>query len=142
VARGGKGSQRLVATRSVTPLPLAPGRVPRIARLLALAHKFEGLLRQGIVRDYVTLARLGHVSRARITQILNLLHLAPDIQEEILFLPQTVHGRDPIRMHHLQPIAQTLEWPRQRALWRKLRAGSALARHYSFLGVVTIPCPR
>jgi hypothetical protein len=79
--RGRKGSQRLVATPSVAAPPLAPGRVPRIARLLALAHKFEGLLHQGIVRDYVSLARLGHVSRARITQIMNLLHLAPDNPE-------------------------------------------------------------
>src|SRR3712207_3152134 len=32
-------------------------------------------------------ARLGHVTRARVTQIMNLLNLAPDIQEAILFLP-------------------------------------------------------
>lgn len=56
-------------------------RSPRLARLMALAIKFDGLVRQGVVRDYADLARLGYVSRARITQIMNLLHLAPDIQE-------------------------------------------------------------
>jgi len=43
--------------------------------------RFETLIRSGEVRDYAALARLGHVSRARISQIMNLLHLAPDIQE-------------------------------------------------------------
>ena len=59
--------------RRQEPGPLPAGRVPRIARLLALAHKFDSLVRQGAIADYAALARLGHVSRARITQILNLL---------------------------------------------------------------------
>ena len=50
--------------------PVAAGRVPRIARLLALALRFDGLIRSGAVRDYAELARLGQVSRARITQII------------------------------------------------------------------------
>ena len=51
---------------------------------------------------------------------MNLGLLAPDIQEEILFLPRRMRGRDPIRPHHLQPIALTLAWHEQRALWRRL----------------------
>ena len=70
------------------------GRVPRISRLMALAIRFEQLVRDGTVRDYAELARLGHVSRARIAQITNLLNLAPDIQDEILSLPPTERGRD------------------------------------------------
>ena len=50
------------------------------------------------------------------------MNLAADIQEQILFLPPTIHGRDPIRMGHVLPIAQTLEWQHQRALWHKLIA--------------------
>jgi hypothetical protein len=122
VERAAKGSQRLLAAPPITLPALAPGRVPRIARLLALAHKFEGLLRQRLVADYATLARLGQVSRAHITHIINLLNLAPDIQEALLFLPPTIHGRDPIRMGQVLPIAQTLEWRRQRAQWHKLIA--------------------
>ena len=56
-------------------------RVPRLARLMALAIRFEGLLRSGAITDQAHLARLGKVSRARISQILNLLHLAPDNPE-------------------------------------------------------------
>jgi hypothetical protein len=61
-----------------------PVKVPRIARLLALAHKFQKMLDSGEVESMAELARLGRVSRARITQIMDLLMLAPEIQEEIV----------------------------------------------------------
>ena len=99
------------------PPPLPPGRVPRVARLMALAIRFEQLLRQRVVADYAALARLGHVSRARVTQIMNLLCLAPDLQETLLFLPSTERGRDPIILRDLQPIAAELDWRAQRRLW-------------------------
>ena len=59
--------------------PQPAQRIPRIARLLALALHYEQLLQQGVVRDYAQLARREQVSRARITQIMNLRLLAPDI---------------------------------------------------------------
>lgn len=55
---------------------------------MALALRFEGYVRGGGVSDYAGVARLGHVSRARISQIMSLPHLAPDIQEALLFLPR------------------------------------------------------
>lgn len=100
----------------------AIGRTPRITRLMALAIRFEDLVREGKVTDYATLADLGHVSRARITQIMNLRLLAPDIQEEILFLPRTLCGRDAIHLRQLQRVALTPDWRRQRRLWRELVA--------------------
>ena len=72
------------------------GAIPRISRLLALAHHIQELLDTGQVRDLAEVARLGHITRARATQIMNLLVLAPDIQEEILFLPPATEGRDTI----------------------------------------------
>jgi hypothetical protein len=47
---------------------------------MALALCFEQLVRDDGINDYAALARLGHVSRARISQIMNLALLAPDIQ--------------------------------------------------------------
>src|SRR5271170_8053167 len=76
---------------------------PRIARLMALALRCHDLVRAGEVADYAELARLAHVTRARITQILNLLHLAPAIQEELLFLQGNPRGRGTILLAHLQP---------------------------------------
>jgi hypothetical protein len=100
--------------------PLPPGRVPRVARLMALALRFEELVRSGQVASYSALASLGHVTRARICQIMNLLHLAPDLQEALLFLPPTVRGRDPIILADLQPIAAAFDWRKQRRLGRRL----------------------
>lgn len=70
--------------------------------------------------DYAELAQLAHVTRARITQIMNLLMLAPDIQEAILFLPRVERGRDPIHLRQLQPIALVPDWRKQRKLWQNL----------------------
>jgi hypothetical protein len=97
-----------------------PGRVPRVARLMALALRLDELVRTGQVASYSALAALGHVTRARICQILNLLHLAPDIQEALLFLPPTVRGRDAIILADLMPFAAACDWRKQRRLWRKL----------------------
>jgi hypothetical protein len=75
---------------SVVPAPepqsAPPDPIPRISRLMALAIHFDGLIRDGVVKNYADLARLGGVSRARITQIMNLLNLPPWKQEELLFL--------------------------------------------------------
>ena len=76
--------------------PEVPGRLPRVVRLLALAHRFDHLLRTGQVGSYAELARRGRVSRARVSQIMQLLLLAPAIQEEVLFLPPVRRGRAPV----------------------------------------------
>jgi len=96
-----------------------PGNVPRISRLVALAIKFDDLIRRGEVEDYATLARFGHVTRARITQIMALLNLAPDIQEAILFLPRTLRGHDSVTERHIRAIAGIAEWHRQREAWQR-----------------------
>jgi hypothetical protein len=102
------------------PQPSPVQHVPRIARLMALALHLEGLVREGKVKNYAELGRLGHVDRSRITQIMNLLGLAPDIQEQLLFLPALDRGRDPIHLKRLQRIALVLDWTRQRPLWGAL----------------------
>jgi hypothetical protein len=105
------------------PAPVRePGRVPRLARLMALALRFDGLVRSGVVKDHAELARLGHVTRARMSQIMSLLHLAPDLQEAILFLPRTERGRDPLVLRDLLPIAALPDWRRQRKAWVGLDA--------------------
>ena len=90
--------------------------IPRIARLMALAIRFEGLLRKGTIRDLAELARLGGVTRARMTQIIQLLDLAPDIQEQILFLPP-LRG---LNERNLRPITKRIDWDEQRRLFQEL----------------------
>jgi hypothetical protein len=84
---------------------------------MALAIRLDQLIRDGVARDQAELARLGHVSRARLTQIMNLLCLAPDLQEQILFLPETERGRDAVTEKHLRPIVAVPDWRKQRKLW-------------------------
>lgn len=93
------------------------GRVPRVSRLMALAIRFDQLIREGVVADRAELARLGHVTRARLTQVMNLLCLAPDLQEKILFLPRVEVGCDPITERELRPIAAVADWRKQRRMW-------------------------
>jgi hypothetical protein len=95
-----------------------PCRTPRITRLLALALKFEGLIQQGVVKDYSELARLGKVSRARVTQIMNLLNLAPDIQEEILSWAGHRNGQPHLRESSLRILSAEVVWTRQRDQWK------------------------
>ena len=80
------------AGRPARPKPATlppPAHIPRITRLMALAIKFQGMVDRGEVRDYADIARLGFLTRARLTQIMNLMLLAPDIQAEILNLADT-----------------------------------------------------
>ena len=102
------------------PAPKPAGRIPRVSKLMALAIRFDQLLRDGQVADQSELARLAHVTQPRITQIMNLLHLAPDIQEELLHLPPVAAGKDPITERDLRPIAALRDWRQQRRLWRGL----------------------
>jgi hypothetical protein len=88
---------------------------------MALAIRMEELIRSRDVTDYAELARLGQVSRARLSQIMTLNCLAPDLQEEILYLPCTIKGRDPIQLRHLLPIASVSNWRQQRARWKTLK---------------------
>jgi hypothetical protein len=102
-------------------------RVPRIARLMALALRFDSLLRTGQIRDQAELARLGRVTRARISQILGLIHLAPDIQEEILFLQGGRRNAD-LLLADIRPIYALADWNAQRRRWRMLvRARGSMA---------------
>ena len=114
-----RGQQKIAKAKPVVE-KVEAGRIPRISRLMALAIRFEGMLRDGVVRDQTELAKLAHVSQPRMTQILNLLHLAPAIQEEILFLPRVTEGKDPIHEKMLRPIAAEVDWARQREMWGEL----------------------
>src|SRR6202142_500559 len=85
---------------------------------MALAIRFEGLVRNQTIRDYTELARLGKVTRARMTQIMKLLDLAPDIQELILFLAP-LQG---LNERKLRGVVTLADWEEQRRLFQKIMA--------------------
>jgi hypothetical protein len=118
--RGSHGAKAMQPGVEPSRPACEPGRVPRVARLMALAIHFDKMLRSGAIADHTELARLGHVTRARVSQVMNLTNLASDLQESLLFMPRTERGRDAIILRDLQPIASELDWRRQRTMWRSL----------------------
>jgi len=121
----GRRTRKTLKVGDPSPEPIVePGSIPRVSRLMALAIRFERLLGEGVARDYADLARLGGVTRARLTQIMNLTLLAPDIQEELLFLPRTTCGRDPVGERMIRPVAAIPDWRKQRKLWAELTSGN------------------
>ena len=116
---GGKGRRNSKAFSSPQfppEVPAAKTSIPRIARLMALAIRFDGQLRTAEFRDYAELARLGRVTRARMTQIMKLLDLAPDIQEQLLFLP----NRKRLTERTLRPVVSRIDWNEQRRMFQKI----------------------
>lgn len=108
---------RAAATMGPAPTPeSADAGAPRVARLMALAIRLDGLVRTGVVRDYAEVARRGRVTRARLTQIMKLLYLAPDIQEAILFLPPG----SALKEKSLRRATATICWNEQRRLFQEL----------------------
>jgi cell division septum initiation protein DivIVA len=94
--------------------------IQRISRLMALAIELDRVVKRNRQLDYAELARKAKLSRARMTQIMNLNLLAPSIQERLLFLPETDRGRDDITLRELQKVALEPDWGRQRAVFDKL----------------------
>ena len=106
------GSKKLRSGTKPVPAPV-PDRVPRISRLMALAIHFDGLIQNGVISDYADIARLGGVTRARVTQIMNLLNLAPEIQEKILFLSGSEKGRESLIERDLRSTSDKLFWKKK-----------------------------
>src|SRR5436309_6493622 len=118
---------RIGGKQSTSAKSEAMATIPRIARLMALAIRFEGLVREQRLRDYAELARLGSVTRGRMTQIMQLLHLAPDIQEQLLFLAE-IPG---LNERNLRAIVSCIDWGEQRRMFEKItrnRAYCAIAQ--------------
>ena len=114
-----KSSLRLSnTTKPKPPEPFKP-RPLHISRMLALAHKMRETIDNGEVASAAQLAKQLKFTRARISQLLDLTLLAPDIQEEILFA-EIKSGYDPINEHALREILREKDWAKQRDMWDEL----------------------
>jgi hypothetical protein len=100
--------------------PERPARVLRVARLLALAHQIDSMVRSGEYVDLADAARRLGLTRARVTQMANLTLLAPEIQEAILAWPPITEGRDPVTERTLRVIVAVPDWGRQADSWTKI----------------------
>jgi hypothetical protein len=118
IAAQRRGGYRVALRRGKAPEPKPEEepaeRIPRISRLMALAIHYQGLLDSGVVQDASTLARLAGVTQPRMTQILNLNLLAPDIQEQLLYLDPVSTGKPRISEGQLRVLSQETSWIEQR----------------------------
>ena len=101
------------------PPPAQVHRPARVAQVLAMAHRLQAAIDRGDYRDRADLARQLGFTRARVTQILDLLLLAPDIQAHVLEL-EAVDGVEPLSERVLRPLVRTSAWTKQRELWNDL----------------------
>lgn len=118
VIGGQRGGRRNTLREGQEPVvePQPTGRIPRLAKLMALAIRCDQLLRSGAVSDASALARLAKVSQPRMTQILNLTLLAPDIQERLLFLDPVEQGSPDVGEKGLRRVCAEMGWGQQRSL--------------------------
>ena len=108
------GTKGVRKAQTKPPKPAAPTKTPHISRLMALAIHCDELVQTGVVKDQTELAALAHVTRGRLSQIMSLLSLAPDIQESILFFEPQESRRQPINEPKLRAMTSELNWERQR----------------------------
>ncbi len=137
VAKVGKrtGPRRspTTTTTATTSTAATAGRIPRVARLMALAIKLDAMIRSGEVTSQRELAAVARVTPARVSQIMNLLHLTPQIQEHLLLMPPITRGHDPLTERELRHITAVSCWKTQQVLWSRVgdlcdrRAGQFLA---------------
>lgn len=114
-------TKRLPGAESPSSPPSSSGRLPRVTQVLALAIQFQDMIDRGDAQDYADLARLGCLTRERMSQIMELVWLAPDIQREILEFPTTATSRFPVSEVAVRRIADRLRWLDQRVLWTNLK---------------------
>jgi hypothetical protein len=117
----GKFERRDGRRREPRPKKSTPAK---IAQLLMLAHRVEAAVRSGKLRSHHEAAlRLG-MSQSRLSRIIKLTFLAPDIQEAILAL-EVVNGVEPpVTERLLRPLAAMRSWAKQREGWRQSRRAS------------------
>ena len=117
IAFQGEVHKRRDAAKAVREKAAQSGRIPRIAKLVALASRMQSMIESGQVETFQQLAELGRISQPRMTQIMSLLLLAPDIQEELLYLPEVTQGKAPIHERLLRPLTRQADWRVQKRMW-------------------------
>ncbi|HUP77029.1 MAG TPA: hypothetical protein VM260_00615 [Pirellula sp.] len=121
IAFQGEAHKRRDAAKAAREKAAQYGRIPRIAKLVALASRMQSMIESGQVDTFQQLAEMGRISQPRMTQIMSLLHLAPDIQEELLYLPEVIQGKTMIHEKVLRPLTAEKDWRVQRRMWGRIK---------------------
>jgi hypothetical protein len=114
-----KGRRVTLAETPPPPKPEPVRRPAKVARMLALAHHLQAAIDRGVIADRADVARKLGLTRARVTQLLDLLLLAPDIQDAVVAL-EAVDGVEPMAERTLRAVAHAGTWAEQRAAWAEI----------------------
>ena len=128
IAFQGEAHKRRDTANAVREKAAQSGRIPRISKLVALASRMQSMIESGQVETFQQLAEIGRISQPRMTQIMSLLNLAPDIQEELLYLPEVMQGKATIHEKLLRPLTTQVEWRVQRRMWGRIRRSLVIRR--------------
>lgn len=101
------------------PKPPKVPRIPPVVEFLRKAREWQALLASGQAKNQADISRREGISRVRVTQVMRLLRLAPEIQQHILAMPETIH-RQVISERALRPIAHLEDVTAQKARFRQL----------------------
>ena len=115
------------STEPPPPPPASVRRPSRVARMLAFAHRIEAAITRGEYHDRADASRQLGVTRARLTQLMDLMLLAPDLQERILF-SEAVDGVEPMTERGLRQLVGRGRWAEQRSSWQRGVDASEAAR--------------
>ena len=115
-----RGRKEVVEGARPAAIDTPEGRAPRLMRLMALAYRLDGLIESGVITDQSQAAAMGQVTRARMTQILGLMRLAPDIRLAILQLPRTRQARDRLSERQIRALTLVVDWEEQRKVWKTI----------------------
>jgi len=119
-------------TADPTALPIVDAlelraKLPRITHTVARALMFEHAIANGEAADFADLARLTATTRERVSQVMKMMRLAPDIQDEILRLPPVRRPQRAITVPEVTAITDQIVWDDQRSSWLKLKQEKGLS---------------
>ena len=101
------------------PKPSKDPRTPRVVELLRKAIEWQALLESGEAANQAEIAGREGITHARVTQVMGMLRLAPEIQAHVLSMPNMVR-RPAITERALRPIAQIEERKEQLAAFSEI----------------------
>lgn len=91
---------------------------PLLRQNLVLAYQIQELFDKEKAKNLGQVGQWLHMTHARISQIMNLLFLAPDIQEEILFSDEGKVLQ--LTEHKIRKIPMEVSWAKQREMWNEI----------------------
>lgn len=101
---------RVVPSARAIPKPTGP-KTPRVTELLRKAIEWQRQLDAGEVQNKTEIARQEGISRARVTQIMSLLRLAPEFRKQILTMSDII-WKSAVTERRLRPIVSGTEQAR------------------------------